>query len=86
VCSYTKYPSLNNVNTVQPNLASIVEDLQHHHNELGIVLTGNNFEIEYDTNIDYQTKKIINSINEILAQKRTQSINSFIDTLEKECK
>jgi hypothetical protein len=25
--SYTKYPSLSNVNAVQPNLASIVDDL-----------------------------------------------------------
>jgi hypothetical protein len=67
--SYTKYPSLQNVNTVQPNLASIVDDLAHHHNELGIVLTGNNFRLEYDDNIPYQTKKIINGINSILDQK-----------------
>jgi hypothetical protein len=67
--SYTKYPSLSNVNAVQPNLASIVEDLSHHHNELGIVLTGSNFRLEYDDNIPYQTKKIIDSINSILDQK-----------------
>ena len=67
--SYTKYPSLRNVNTVQPNLAAIVDDLAHHHNELGIVLTGNNFRLEYDEDIPYTTKKIINSINSILDQK-----------------
>lgn len=67
--SYTKYPSLNNINAVQPNLASIVDDLAHHHNELGITLTGNNFRLEYDEDIPYQTKKIINSINKILNQK-----------------
>ena len=67
--SYTKYPSLRNVTTVQPNLASIVDNLAHHHNELGIALTGNNFRLEYDADIPYQTKKIIDSINKILDQK-----------------
>lgn len=67
--SYTKYPSLRNTEAVQPNLASIVENLAHHHNELGITLTGNNFRLEYDDNIPYGTKKIINSINSILDQK-----------------
>jgi hypothetical protein len=67
--SYTKYPSLNNVNVVQPNLAAIVDDLAHHHNELGITLTGNNFRLEYDENIPYQTKKIIDGVNKILDQK-----------------
>lgn len=67
--SYTKYPSLYNVGTVQPNLASVVDDLTHHHNELGIALTGNNFRLEYDEDIPYQTKKIIDGINKILDQK-----------------
>lgn len=67
--SYTKYPSLANVNTVQPNLAAIIDNLAHHHNELGISLTGNNFRLEYDNNIPYSTKKIIDSINSILDQK-----------------
>jgi len=67
--SYTKYPALRNVNEVQPNLASIIADLAHHHNELGISLTGNNFRLEYDEDIPYQTKKIIDSVNAILDQK-----------------
>ena len=67
--SYTKYPSLSNINTVQPNLANIIDNLQHHHNELGISLTGNNFRLEYDSDIPYQTKKIIDGINSILDQK-----------------
>ena len=67
--SYTKYPSLSNVNTVQPNLAAIVDDLNHHHNELGIALTGNNFRLEYDEDIPHTTKKIIDGINKILDQK-----------------
>ena len=67
--SYTKYPSLNNVNAVQPNLSSVIDNLQHHHNELGIALTGNNFRLEYDENIPSSTKKIINSLNSILDQK-----------------
>jgi len=67
--SYTKYPSLQNVNEVQPNLAAIIDDLAHHHNELGISLTGSNFRLEYDEDIPYSTKKIIDSINSILDQK-----------------
>jgi hypothetical protein len=67
--SYTKYPSTTGVYAVQPNLADIVDNLAHHHNELGIVLTGNNFRLEYDDNIPNQTKKIINGINSILDQK-----------------
>ncbi len=67
--SYTKYPSLQNVNEVQPNLASIIDNLAYHHNELGISLTGSNFRLEYDENIPYSTKKLINSINSILDQK-----------------
>lgn len=67
--SYTKYPSLRNVNSVQPNLANIIDNLSHGHNELGIVLTGNNFRLEYDEDIPYTTKKIIDGINKILDQK-----------------
>lgn len=67
--SYSKYPSLRNINAVQPNLANIVDNLAHHHNELGITLTGNNFRLEYDEDIPYTTKKIIDSVNSILDQK-----------------
>ena len=67
--SYTKYPALRNVNSVQPNLANVVDNLDWQHNELGIVLTGNNFRLEYDEDIPYQTKKIIDGINKILDQK-----------------
>ena len=81
--SYTKYPSLSNVTTVQPNLADIVDNLAHHHNELGIVLTGNNFRLEYDDDIPYSTKKIIDSINSILDQKYGKLVKPKIDRLEK---
>jgi hypothetical protein len=83
--SYTKYPSLRNVTTVQPNLASIVDNLAHHHNELGISLNFNNFELEVDEDVPYQTKKIVENINKILQQKRIEEINNFINKLEKEC-
>ncbi len=68
--SFLKYPTLYNISSIQPNLAAIVDDLAHHHNELAIALNFTNFELEYDNDIDYQTKKIINSINKILEQKR----------------
>lgn len=67
--TYSKYPALNNLRSIKPNLAEIVDDLDHHHNELGIALTGSNFRLDYDDDIPYQTKKIIDSINRILDQK-----------------
>lgn len=67
--TYSKYPALNNLSSIKPNLAEIVDDLDHHHNELGIALTGSNFRLDYDEDIPYQTKKIIDSINRILDQK-----------------
>jgi len=77
--SYTKYPALRNVNSIQPNLASIVDELEHHHNELGITLTGNNFRLEYDDDIPYSTKKIINNINSILDQKYGKLVRPKIE-------
>lgn len=68
--SYTKYPSLENVKSVQPNLADIIDDIQWSHNELGISLNFSNFELEFDEDVPYETKKIINSINKILKEKR----------------
>lgn len=67
--TYSKYPALNNLSSVKPNLAEIIDDLDHHHNELGIALTGSNFRLDYDDDIPYTTKKIINGINKILDQK-----------------
>src|SRR5690606_7660689 len=73
------YPSLQNVNKVQPNLASIIDNLAHHHNELGISLTGSNFRLEYDEDIPYSTKKIIDSINSILDQKYGKLVKPVIE-------
>lgn len=83
--SYTKSPSLNNVNKISPNLSEIIDSLEHAHNELAIELTEDNFEIEFDENIDYSTKQLINSINKIIQQKRLQSIENKINQLEKQC-
>jgi alkylated DNA repair dioxygenase AlkB len=82
--SYTKYPSLDSINAVQPNLASIVDDIAHHHNELGISLTGNNFRLEYDDDIPNTTKKIIDSINSILDQKYGKVIKPEIKKQEQQ--
>lgn len=84
--SYTKYPSLQNVNSIQPNLASIVDNLAHHHNELGIVLTGNNFRLEYDDDIPYSTKKIIDGINSILDQKYGKLVKPDINKVQRQAK
>lgn len=83
--SFTKAPALSNINEVSPNLADIIDNLSHVHNEAGLELTLSNFEIEFDENIDYSTKQIINSVNKILQQKRLQEIDNFINTLEKQC-
>ncbi|TXG82358.1 MAG: hypothetical protein E6R13_05110 [Spirochaetes bacterium] len=83
--SYTKSPSLNNVNKISPNLSEIIDSLEHAHNELAIELTMDNFEIEFDEDIDYSTKQLINSVNKIIQQKRLQSIENKINQLEKQC-
>jgi len=75
--SYTKYPSLDNINAVQPNLASVVDNLSHHHNELGIQITGNNFRLEINKEVlnetdgqeYYKVKNWVDKINSILDQK-----------------
>jgi hypothetical protein len=75
--TFSKYPILRNIKYIQPNLASIVDELSHHHNELGITLRGNNFRVEINTKIlnkknsnkYYSIKKIVNNINSILDQK-----------------
>lgn len=77
--SYTKSPSLGNITSIQPNLANIIDDLNHHHNELGIELTENNFRLEYDDNINYSTKKIIDNINKILDQKYGKLVEPKVD-------
>ena len=90
--SYTKYPSLNNVNAVQPNLASIIDNLAHHHNELGIQLTGNNFRLEINkevlSEIDgkeyYKIKAWVDKINSILDQKYGKLVKPEINFGNKE--
>jgi hypothetical protein len=67
--SYSKYPQLQHIHEVEPNLANIIDRIHHAHNELGIELTGNNFRLEYDNDVPYSTKKLINNINNILDQK-----------------
>jgi hypothetical protein len=77
--SYSKYPSLTNITDVQPNLANVVDNLVHHHNELGISLTGGNFRLEYDEDIPNTTKKIIDSVNSILDQKYGKLVKPKIE-------
>ena len=67
--SYTKAPQLSNISTILPNLADTIDKLAHHHNELGIKLTKNNFRLEAGGDTPVATKKLITSINNILDQK-----------------
>lgn len=72
--SYTKSPRIEELNKVEPSLASMIENTQtsrrhFNYNELGIELTGNNFRLEYDDDVPYSTKRLCNNINSILDQK-----------------
>ena len=67
--TYSKYPAIDNVSEISPNLADIVDNISHSHNELGISLNGTNFRLEYDSDIPNATKKIIDGINNILDQR-----------------
>ena len=80
--SFTKAPALRNINEISPNLADIIDNLSHAHNELGIELTTNNFRIEYDDNIDYSTKKLIDNINKILDDKYGKLVKPEISAKE----
>lgn len=70
--SETKAPSISNITEISTNLSEIVDNRGlggYDHNELGIVLTSNNFRLEYDENIPYKYKKLINNINNYLDGK-----------------
>ena len=67
--SYTKAPESKSLNAVQPNLTNIINKLTYDHNELAIALTYNNFRIEYDDDVPYSTKKLIDGINDILDKR-----------------
>lgn len=67
--SYTKTPHINNLSKVTPNLADTIDKLAHHHNELGIRLTKNNFRLKASNNTSISTKKLVDGINKILDQK-----------------
>lgn len=67
--SYTKYPSVDRLDAIQHNLTEIVENLQYHHNELGIALTGTNFRLEVGKNVPNSTRKLVETINSILDEK-----------------
>lgn len=82
--SHTKYPSLNNVNEISPNLASIIDERSHHHNELGIELTTNNFRLEYDDSVPYEIKKLVNSVNNILDSKYGKIVKPEIKPFNRE--
>lgn len=78
--SHTKAPSLQNVNEVSPNLASIIDERSHHHNELGIELTNTNFRLEFDDNVPYEIKQLVNSVNSILDEKYGKIVKPEINT------
>lgn len=67
--SQTKYPNSNYITDVSPNLASIIDNIKHGHNELGIVLTGTNFRLKYEKGVPATTKKLIDNLNSILDEK-----------------
>lgn len=92
---FSKYPILRNIDKIQPNLANIIDNLSHHHNELGITLRGNNFRVElnrkklnnaytvYDDSKYYNIKKIVDNINSILDQKYGKLVKPEIKKLKK---
>lgn len=77
--TFSKYPVSRNLHEIQPNLASIIDERSHHHNELGIKLTPTNFRLEINEAIFtkkrvgseeyYKVKKLIDNINKILDDK-----------------
>jgi len=66
--SYTKSVKLHSLYTIEPNIATTIDDVAHH-NEYAINIADGNFRIEYGEEVSYQVKKIIDGINKILDQK-----------------
>jgi hypothetical protein len=80
---FSKYPVLQNVTKVSPNLASIITERNHHHNELGIALTTTNFRIEYNEDVPFKIKQLIDKVNAILDQKYGEVVIPNISTNSK---
>ena len=64
----TKSVPLRNLDTIQPNLATTIDNVAHH-NEIVIGLTPYNFRISYEENVPYELKKLIDNFNKILDDK-----------------
>ncbi len=64
----TKSVPLYNLNTIQPNLATTIDNVAHH-NEIVIGLTPYNFRINYEENVPYHLKRLIDNVNKILDDK-----------------
>ena len=66
--AYTKSPSINNISSIVPNLATITKNFVNH-NELTIALTPNNHRIEYDNDVPTEVKRLVDNYNNYLDAK-----------------
>lgn len=64
----TKSVPLRNLHTIQPNLATTIDNVAHH-NEIVLGLTPYNFRINYEENVPYHLKNLIDKFNKILDDK-----------------
>lgn len=67
--AHTKAPSIDNIDTIEPNLATIIDGRNWARNELGIAVTTTNHRVEYDESVPYEIKKLIDNYNKILDDK-----------------
>ena len=67
--AHTKSPNLDKIDTIEPNLAEIIDERNPKRNELGIAVTTTNHRIEYDEDISYNLKKLIDNYNRLLDSK-----------------
>ena len=79
--SFTKSVPLYNLHTIQPNLATTVDDVAHH-NEIVIGLTPYNFRISYEENVPYEIKKLIDNFNKILDDKYGKLVKPEINKIQ----
>ena len=77
----TKSVPLSNLNTIQPNLATAIDNVAHH-NEIVIGLTPFNFRINYEEDVPYHLKKLIDNINKILDDKYGKLVKPEISAKE----
>ena len=76
---YTKYPSINTLNYLTPNLLEAFQTSAEYP-ELGIALTENNFRLSYEINTPLEVKELVDNFNNLMDSKFGKLEEPIIDS------